>query len=205
MKIIITEEQFKTLQESDNDFKKTKSLLLSMLEKDYSVDDIKKLTGLGYDIIILCLKYEKIIKEKGNCKEIHDFLYNYLWMHTDLINKKYFYDDGSKIYLDFDTMSGSVDFDYINAEGHRLFGYATFLWGGECEWPLDGEECTMGQKKPLNYNEYYGNIDYMEYYDEFKNIQSFDDIIKFFNNHYFELIKDPIEYLIEKYIIEYYD
>lgn len=117
MKIIITEEQFKTLQESDNDFKKTKSLLLSMIEKDYSVDDIKKLTGLGYDIIILCLKDEKIIKEKGNCKEIHDFLYNYLWTHTDLINKKYFYDDGSKIYLDFDTMSGSVDFDYINTRG----------------------------------------------------------------------------------------
>lgn len=93
----------------------------------------------------------------------------------------------------------------LTPEGHRLFGYPTFLWDGDCEWPLDGEEYTMGQKKPLNYNEHYGNIDYMEYYDEFKNIQSFDDIIKFFNNHYFELIKDPIEYLIEKYIIEYYD
>jgi hypothetical protein len=200
----LTNENFNLIKENDKDFIKTKKLINSMVDDGFDINDIKKITGLSSDIIILCIKDKKIIETPGSCSEIHNLLYNYLW-HTDFIEKKFFYDDGSVIYLDFDTMAGSVTFDYINNEGNRLFGYATFLWDGGCEWPLDGEEFTQGEKRPALYNEFYGDIDYVDYYDEFKNIKSFEDIINFFNNHYFELIKDPIEYLIEKYMLNQFD
>lgn len=200
MKIIITEEQFKLLQENDKDFNKTKSLITSMFEQGQDIDDIKKLTGLSHDIIVLCLKDKKIIKDPGNCVEINDILYHYLW-HTDFINKSHLYDDGSEIELDLDTMSGSLDYDYYSHEGNRLYGYATLLWDGECGWPLDGEQFTWGEKSPFTYNEFYGDIDYMEHYDEFKKIETPNDIINFFNKYYFKLIKKPIEHLIERYLI----
>lgn len=89
MKIIITEEQFKLLQETNNDFNKTKTLLSSMIDQGMDFEDIERLTGLSSDIIILCLKDKKIIDfEKTNkfCDEIHTLLYKYLW-RTDFIEK----------------------------------------------------------------------------------------------------------------------
>ena len=41
MKIVITEDQFKTLQESDRDFKKTKSLVVSMYNNTKDIEEIK--------------------------------------------------------------------------------------------------------------------------------------------------------------------
>ena len=97
-------------------------------------------------------------------------------------------------------MSGSLYFDYYNKEGDLLYGYATFLGDGECEWPLDGEMFKMNGKKELFSDEHYGNIDYYTYYNEFTEIETFNDIINFFNNHYFELIKRPIDSLITVYL-----
>jgi len=198
----LTKENFSLLQENDKDFNKTKSLITSMFEQDYTIDDIKKITGLSYDIIILCLKNKKVIKDPGNCIEIHEMLYNYLW-YTDFIEKNHIYDDGSEIDLDLDRMSGSLSYDFYSNEGNRLYGYATLLWDGDCDWPLDGEEFTWGEKSPFIYNEYYGNVDfYIETYDEFNKIETFQDIINFFNKYYFKFIKKPIEYLIERYLIQ---
>ena len=200
MKIVITEEQFKKLQESDDDFQKTKVLVISMYDEGMDINEIQKYTGLSNDIIVLCLKDKKIIQDSGDCGEIHNLLYNYLW-HTGFIEKEHTYDDGSTIYLGLDRYSDSIDFEYINNEDNELNGYATFLWDGECSrWPLDGEKFTMGEEEPIFYDEYYGNIDYSKYNDEFKKIETFNDIINFFNNHYFELIQQPIEHLIRRYI-----
>lgn len=204
MKIIITKKQFNFLQENDTEFSRTKKLITSMFEQGNDIDDIKKLTGLNQNIIVLCLKDKPMINFPGDCLEIHNLLYNYLW-NSEFIEKKRVYDDGSEIYLDFDTMAGSVSFDYYNSEGNRLFGYATFLWDGDCTWPLDGEEFTWGEKKPFLYNKFYGDIDYHTYYGEFKNMKSLEDIANFFNNHYFDLIKQPIESLIESYIMDELD
>jgi|688.fasta_scaffold348798_3 hypothetical protein len=200
MKIIITEDQFNKLQESDYDLKKTKELVISMYDQGMDINDIKKYTGLSNDILVLCLKYKKLIQKSGNCDEIHNLLYNDLW-YTDFIEKEHTYDDGSTIDLYLDRTSGSIGFNYINNVDNELEGYATFLWDGECsKWPLDGEKFTMGEEEPIFYDEYYGNIDYSKYNDEFKKIESFNDIINFFNNHYFELIQQPIEHLIRRYI-----
>jgi hypothetical protein len=198
----LTKENFSLLQENDKDFNKTKSLITSMFEQDYTIDDIKKITGLSYDIIILCLKNKKVIKDPGNCIEIHEMLYNYLW-YTDFIEKNHIYDDGSEIDLDLDSMSRSLSYDFYSNEGNRLYGYATLLWDGDCDWPLDGEEFTWGEKSPFIYNEYYGNVDfYIETYDEFNKIETLQDIINFFNKYYFKFIKKPIEHLIERYLIQ---
>jgi len=198
----LTKENFSLLQENDMDFNKTKSLITSMFEQDYAIDDIKKITGLSYDIIILCLKDKKIIQDPGNCIEINEVLYNYLW-YTDFIQKTHRYDDGAEIDLDLDSMSRSLSYDFYSNEGNRLYGYATLLWDGDCDWPLDGEEFTWGDKKPVSYNEFYGNVDfYIEHYDEFNKIETFEDIINFFNKYYFKLIKNPIEHLIERYLIQ---
>ena len=43
MKIIVTEDQFKLLQENDNNFIKTKSVIDSMCDQGMEISDIKKL------------------------------------------------------------------------------------------------------------------------------------------------------------------
>jgi hypothetical protein len=205
VKIIITEEQFKLLQESDNNFNKTKTLLSSMIDQGMDFEDIERITGLSSDIIILCLKDKKIIDfEKTNkfCDEIYTLLYRYLW-RTDFIEKSHNYDDGSKIQLGRDYMSGSLYVNYHNKEGDLLNAYATFIWDGDCEWPLEGEMFKMKGKKEIFSGEQYGNIDYHRYYDEFTEIETLNDIINFFNNHYFELIKSPLDSLISKYLDDY--
>ena len=195
MKIIVTEDQFKLLQENDNDFIKTKSVISSMYDQGMEISDIEKYTGLDYDVIILCLKDKKIISG-GDCEEIYDLVYDYLY-RTEFINKYHKYSDGSTITIDVDD-EYTAQFEYTAADGDYVYGYGTFLWNGDCDWPLDVDYFKSGFDR-IDDPKFYGMIDWSLYNDEFMKIETMDDIINFFNNHYFELIKSPIDKLIEDY------
>ena len=56
MKIIITEEQFKLLQETDNDFNKTKTLVTGMWADGMEIKDIVMFTSLSYEQVLFLLK-----------------------------------------------------------------------------------------------------------------------------------------------------
>ena len=195
MKIIVTEDQFKLLQENDKDLIKTKSVITSMYDQGIIMSDIKKYTGLDYDVIILCLK-DKKIRSGGDCEEIYDLLYDYLY-RTEFINKYHKYSDGSTITIDTNG-NPTVEFEYTAADGDQVYGYGTFLWSGECDWPLDVDYFKSGYER-IDDPKFYGAIEWSLYNDEFVKIETMDDIINFFNNHYFELIKSPIDKLIEDY------
>ena len=195
MKIIVTEDQFKLLQENDNDFIKTKSVITSMYDQGMGFSDIKKYTGLDYDVIILCLKDKKIISG-GDCEEIYEILYDYLF-RSEFIIKDHKYSDGSTITISVDGDS-TMDFKYTATDGDQVYGYGTFLWDGGCNWPLDVDYFKSGFDR-IDDPKFYGDIDWSLYNDEFIKIETMDDIINFFNNHYFELIKSPIDKLIDEY------
>jgi len=195
MKIIVTEDQFKLLQENDNNFIKTKSVIASMYDQGMEISDIKKYTGLDYDVIILCLKDKKIISG-GDCEEIYEILYHYLF-RSEFIIKDHKYSDGSTITISVDGDS-TMDFKYTATDGDQVYGYGTFLWAGDCNWPLDVDYFKSGYDR-IDDPKFYGDVDWSLYNDEFIKIETMDDIINFFNNHYFELIKSPIDMLVEQY------
>jgi hypothetical protein len=76
MKIIITEEQFNKLQDSDKEFNKTKKLVNSMFDQGYDVDDILKITGLDKDAVIVLLYDREVIQDEiGECPDKYQYLY----------------------------------------------------------------------------------------------------------------------------------
>ena len=56
MKIIITEDQFKRLQENDNDMRRKKLLIISMYDDGMGLMDIQNYTGLPREVVVFLLK-----------------------------------------------------------------------------------------------------------------------------------------------------
>lgn len=196
MKIIITEEQLKMFQETDPDFNKTKSLILSMYDDNYTIEDIKKFTGLSNDIIILCLKDVELTGENLSCEEIHDYLYDVLW-YSNFIDENKTFNDGTSMEINIDTYEPTIVFEYNHFYGNSVDGYGTFLYQGGCSLPID----LIGTK--LN-GEYMGDKEYhLGYvndflnYPEFKKIKTMGDIINFFNTYYFNIIKKKLDEYLE--------
>ena len=199
MKIIITEDQFKTLQESDRDFKKTKSLVVSMYNNTKDIEEIKRYTSLEEDVILLCLMDEKVFEKVGKCGVIGDFFYEYVFP-TDFIEKSYSYDDGSEIKIYYDRMDGTINFSYFSKNGDKLYGYATFLWDGMCKLPIDVSSFISEG------NEIYENKGIYDAWSpdkEFRSIETIRQLIDYFNKYYFKLLKKPLETLHNEYILEY--
>lgn len=197
MKIIITEEQLKMLQESDKDFKKTKSLLLSMYNDGYNTNEIKSYTGLSDDIIILCLKDIELTGDNLSCDEIHDYLYNVLW-NTDLINKDKSFDDGTSIDVYIDTYGPTIGFEYKYYEGQSIDGYATFLYESSCRLPIDLVSTKINGEYGGDIDEYLGENKEFLSYPDFKTIKTFGDIINFFNTHYFTILKNRLDKYLDE-------
>ena len=197
MKIIITEEQLKMLQESDKDFKKTKSLVLSMYNDGYNTNEIKSYTGLSDDIIILCLKDIELTGDNLSCDEIHDYLYNVLW-DTDLINKDKSFDDGTSIDVYINTYGPIIVFEYKYYEGQSIDGYGTFLYQGECSLPIDLTGTKLNGEYMGDKEEHLGYVNDFLNYPEFKKIKTMGDIINFFNTHYFNIVKKRLDKFLDE-------
>lgn len=204
MKIIITEDQFNKLQDSDKEFNKTKKLVNSMFDQGYDVDDILKITGLDKDAVIVLLYDRKVIQdESGECPDKYQYLYYKLFRSgSDLINKDRYFEDGSSIEITFEYFSGTIDFVY-KSEGYKLIGYATLMWDAEPKLPVD--ITTFYDIDDTDYD-----VDGIEYSsvdlrtdDKFNNIKTFRQLVDYFNNDYYIMLKEELDPLLKRCIKNY--
>ena len=204
MKIIITEDQFNKLQESDKEFNKTKKLVNSMFDQGYDVDDILKITGLDKDAVIVLLYDREVIQDKsGKCKDKYQYLYYKLFRSgSDLINKDRYFEDGSSIEITFEYFSGTIDFEY-KSEGYKLIGYATLMWDAEPKLPVD--ITTFYDIDGTDYDvdgSEYSSVD-LRTDEKFNNIKTFRQLVDYFNNDYYIMLKEELDPLLKRCIKTY--
>jgi len=204
MKIIITEDQFNKLQESDKEFNKTKKLVNSMFDQGYDVDDILKITGLDKDAVIVLLYDRKVIQdESGECPDKYQYLYYKLFRSgSDLINKDRYFEDGSSIEITFEYFSGTIDFKYTS-EGYKLIGYATLMWDAEPKLPVD--ITTFYDIDDTSYDvdgSEYSSVD-LRTDEKFNNIKTFRQLVDYFNNDYYIMLKEELDPLLKRCIKNY--
>lgn len=204
MKIIITEDQFNKLQDSDKEFNKTKKLVNSMFDQGYDVDDILKITGLDKDAVIVLLYDREVIQDKsGECPDKYQYLYYKLFRGgSDLINKDRYFEDGSSIEITFEYFSGTIDFEY-KSEGYKLIGYATLMWDAEPKLPVD--ITTFYDIDGTDYDvdgSEYSSVD-LRTDEKFNNIKTFRQLVDYFNNDYYIMLKEELDPLLKRCIKNY--
>jgi hypothetical protein len=191
MKIIITEEQFKLLQETDNDFNKTKTLVTGMWADGMEIKDIVMFTSLSYEQVLFLLKDSDMEIDCGSAEEIIRLIF----LHTNLIEKKIHKDDFD-LNFSYDSLAGSVQFQYIN-NGFSLEGFSTPYWNGECYTPVDGSYAYYEDGK--GYDEYDG-LDLK--FNNPKYFHSIGELIDWFNSEYRKNLLEKIVILVDDYKYE---
>ena len=131
MKIIISESQYSSLFESNNE--KNKKLGGKMWEEGMDFDEMSELIGIGKTDIVLHLKDKDI---KIDC-ELAEELTSLLFWKTNLINKNYSFNDGkSTLEFTWGGFSGIIYFTYED-ESYEIVGMASPYWNGDCFIPVD--------------------------------------------------------------------
>lgn len=203
MKIIITEEQFNKLQESNIDFNKTKTLINTMYDAGQSIDDILNYTGLDKGVVIISLYDREMINDKKTeYEDKYSFLYGLIW-NSGLIDKEHNYEDGSRVSITKDSWSGALDFNYRSKEGYVLSGMATLMWDSENGLPID-----ISYLYDLDGTEYDvdGNVSSvrdLKNDNKLNNIKTLRQLIDYFNNDYYVMLKEELNPLLEE-VINYY-
>ena len=190
MKIIISESQYSSLFESNNE--KNKKLVGKMWEEGMDFDEMSELIGIGKTDIVLHLKDKPI---NIDC-EFAEELTSLLFWKTDFINKKYSFNDG-KSTLDFTWggFSGIIYFTY-NDETYEIIGMASPYWNGVCHIPVDLQSIEIKLTGESEEDFDSSGIELENTPSEFNSIQ---EMIDFFNTVYpIEVIK-VIPELISKY------
>lgn len=188
----LTEEQFKLLQETDNDFNKTKTLVTDMWANGMEIKDIVMFTSLSYEQVLFLLKDSDMEIDCEGAEEIIKMIF----LHTDLIQKKIHKDDFELIFS-YDNFSGAVQFQYIN-NGFCLEGMATPYWNGECFTPVDGSYAYYEDGRG-DYDKYDGlglRFSNPEYF------HSIGELIDWFNSEYIKNLLEKIEILVDDYKYE---
>lgn len=191
MKIIITEEQFKLLQETDNEFNKTKTLVTDMWANGMEIKDIVMFTSLTYEQVLFLLKDSDMEIDCEGAEEIIKMIF----LHTNLIEKKIHKDD-YKLNFTYDRFAGSIQFQYIN-DGFRLEGMATPYWDGDCFTPVDGSYAYYEVGK--GYDEYDG---LGLRFSNPENFHSIGELIDWFNGEYRKNLLEKIVILVDYYKYE---
>lgn len=187
MKFIITENQYNLLSETVSD--KKRSIINKLFDMGRSIYEIKTYTGFKFKDVIEVMKDKDIITNEDRCEQIHDYLYDMLWI--DWIQKDVVFDDGSSIEIYLDKYSGSLTFVYQITDRKRIEGYATFLWSGDCDLPIDIEFVNTGDGDEA-YSWYTNGVKYLNS-SKFKSIKSLSDIINYFNNDFYKILKSVLD------------
>jgi len=189
MKIIITEEQFNFLFESN--FEKNSRLVYNMWNDGMDFYGISDYTGLDLEQIIFLLKDKEIHIDCGLAYELVGLLFR-----TDLVNKKHSFDDMfADLEFSWDGFDGCVIFEYDDTD-YKLVGFATPYWDGNCRTPVDGSYFE-DKHYPVSYDNY-DNQGLTTSYTP-KSFESISELIDFLNNEYPKLLIDPIKKLIHYY------
>lgn len=190
MKIIISESQYNLLLESD--FEKNKKLVGKMWDEGMDFDEISELIGINKHSIALYLKDKNI---KIDC-DLAEKLTSLLFWRTDLINKKYSFNNGeSTLEFTWGGFSGIIYFTYENKEV-KLTGMASPYWNGVCHIPVDTE--YFENKSDGEYDE--SNFSDMELNNIPSQFNSIQELIDFLNNDYPKELFKKMPDLISLYI-----
>lgn len=200
MKIVITEEQLKKLQESDDDLQRTKELVFSMYDDGMDINDIEKYTNLSLRPLIFLLK-DHVKVDVNNTQMLHDYLWDYV-LPSDMFDRKRFFEDGTKLQIFPDYMALSLQFTYVpNHEYIReAMGYATFTWDATRIFPIDIQEVVFHDDEYENVEKNLGLFKNVFKEPDFLKIKTLSDYIEFFNKRYFDIIK----YEVDKYIGDWF-
>ena len=201
MKIVITEEQLKKLQESDNDLQKTKELVFSMYDDGMDINDIQKYTNLPLQALIFLLK-DHVKVDINDTQMLHDYLWDYV-LPSDIFDRKKVFEDGTKLEVFADYMSLSLQFTYIANHEHirEVIGYATFVWDANKVFPIDIQEVIFHDDEYENVDKHLGLFKEAFKGPDFLKIKTLSDYIEFLNKSYFTDIK----YEVDKYLIMDFD
>ena len=190
MKIIISESQYNLLLETNSE--KNKRLVGKMWDEGMDFDEISELIGINKHGVISYLKDKNI---KIDC-EFAEKLAGILFWKTDLINKKYIFNNGkSTLEFTWGGFSGIIYFTYED-ENYEIIGMASPYWNGVCHIPVDLQ--SIENKLTGESEEDFGSSDIVleNTPSEFNSIQ---EMIDFLNTVYpIEIIK-TIPKLISKY------
>lgn len=204
MKIIITEDQFNKLQESDKEFNKTKKLVNSMFDQGYDVDDILKITGLDKDAVIVLLYDREVIQDEiDECPDKYQYLYYTLFRGgSGLINRDRYFEDGSSVEITFERFSGTIDFEY-KSEGYKLIGYATLMWDAEPKLPVDITAFYDIDRTDYDVDgSEHSSVD-LRTDEKFNNIRTLRQLVDYFNNDYYIMLKEELDPLLKRCIKSY--
>ena len=178
---------------------RAEKLVKSLYKKGYHYDRIMDMTGLPRQTVLKSL-YDEVITYQNDTDKIWKLLYRDLWQ-TNFIKKEEHYGDGSSIYLNKDSLSGTINFNYETKNGNKIYGYATLFWDGEPVLPVEGQEFEFENGEFSYYD-----IDMGDYYDEIKkyipkkiNIRG---IVELFNQGYFKVLKNVLDKMEVKYLDE---
>ena len=107
------------------------------------------------------------------------------------------YSDGSTIVLNHD--GNAIMFDYTTNDNYELHGYATFLFDGECNIPIEGVWLTTKDGDDID-QQMWGGYCYRSIESDVKSLNTYNDIANYFNDNYFEMVKPTIDSLVLKYL-----
>ena len=190
MKIIISERQQKLLIE--NNFEKNKRLISNMWDDGMDFDEISELIGIGKTDVILHLKDKHI---KIDC-ELAEKLTSLLFWKTNLMNKKYSFNDGkSTLEFTWGGFGGIIYFTYED-KSYEITGMATPYWNGVCHIPVDlqsFEDKLNGETDETLFTD----MDLDNVPSQFNSIQ---ELIDFLNNDYPKEIIKKIPDFIGLYV-----
>jgi hypothetical protein len=196
MDFILNKKQIGLITENSD---RTQKLVQSLFRKGHSLDMIYTITGLPKQIVLKSL-YDEVITSQNDTNTIWNLLYHYLWKEG-LLDKKRVYDDGSYVELYYDHFSGSLEYEYKTKNGNKIHGYATLLWDGGPDFPVDGTEFTFNNGEFSYYDISAGNFygDIKKYIPKNVTIRGLE---KLFNLYYFKMLKKILDNLEIQYLNE---
>ena len=163
-----------------------------MWDEGMDFDEISELIGINKHGVISHLKDKHI---KIDC-EFAEKLTSLLFWKTNLINKKYSFNDGkSTLEFNWGGFSGIIYFTYENKE-IKLVGMASPYWNGVCHVPVDlqsFEDKLNGETDETLFTD----MDLDNVPSQFNSIQ---ELIDFLNNDYPKEIIKKIPDFISLYV-----
>ena len=188
MKIVISESQYHSLFESQNE--KNSNLIYKMWNDGMDIYEISELLGMKETQVVVLLKDKEINIDCGFADNLLPILYK-----TNLLNTKFNFNGGQmKIELEWSNFGEYLEFEYEDKDC-RLVGMSTPYWNGDCTTPVDGSEFE---------NKITG--DYVDSYDKLglridspSNFKSIQELMDFLNNYFPKKLIVPIRTLIDYY------
>jgi hypothetical protein len=180
----------KTITESK--YEKNSNLIYKMWNDGMDFYEISDLTGLSLEQIIFLLKDKKIHIDCGFAYQLVSMLFS----HTDLVNKKYSFENTSAdLEFSWDGFGGYTTFVYHDPS-YKLVGFSTPYWNGDCKTPVEGS--YFEDKESGEYYDRYDNQSFQTSYTP-QSFESISELVDFLNNDYPKLLIEPIENLLKYY------